>query len=203
MLMSLCPQVDPIAVVRAMVADVDLKKSPRYERLGHAVLDELETMELTGRTDWLANPPPPTSRKDAALAAICAAKAEVTLQLGLMPAPVTAAEVERRTGQAKRMHAHWPTGVAMRPATEAEILWFYEHSSRRGLAESRSCPTALNPRCGAVAAPSPRLGRSLSPRAASTSPAAEAFPATPSSGASCRLPPSGATPTRRCSPCRR
>ncbi|MDQ0847692.1 hypothetical protein [Streptomyces sp. V1I6] len=67
MLMSLCPQVDPIAVVRAMVADVDLKKSPRYERLGHAVLDQLETMELTGRTDWLAIPLPPTSRKDAAL----------------------------------------------------------------------------------------------------------------------------------------
>lgn len=135
MLMSLCPQVDPIAVVRAMVADVDLKKSPRYERLGHAVLDQLEEMELTGRTDWLAIPLPPLSRQDAALSAFAAAKAEVALQLGLMPAPVTAGEVERRTEQAKRMHAQWPTGVSMRPATEAEILWIYGHSARRGLAE--------------------------------------------------------------------
>ncbi|WP_327249847.1 ATP-binding protein [Streptomyces sp. NBC_01320] len=135
MLMSLCPQVDPIAVVRAMVADVDLKKSPRYERLGHAVLDQLEEMELTGRTDWLAIPLPPLSRKDAALSAFAAAKAEVALQLGLMPAPITAGEVERRTEQAKRMHAQWPTGVSMRPATEAEILWIYGHSARRGLAE--------------------------------------------------------------------
>lgn len=135
MLMSLCPQVDPIAVVRAMVADVDLKRSPRYERLGHAVLDQLETMELTGRTDWLAVPLPPASRKDAALAAFCAAKAEVALQLGLMPAPITTAEIERRTEQATRMHAQWPTGVAMRPATEAEILWIYGHSARRGLVE--------------------------------------------------------------------
>ncbi|MFE2092826.1 ATP-binding protein [Streptomyces sp. NPDC059460] len=135
MLMSLCPQVDPIAVVRAMVADVDLKKSPRYERLGHAVLDQLEEMELTGRTDWLAIPLPPLSRKDAALSAFSAAKAEVALQLGLMPAPITAEEIERRTGQANRMHAQWPSGVTMRPATEAEILWIYRHSTRRGLAE--------------------------------------------------------------------
>ncbi|MEV3999114.1 ATP-binding protein [Streptomyces halstedii] len=135
MLLSLCPQVDPIAVVRAMVADVDLKKSPRYERLGCAVLDQLETMELTGRTDWLAIPLPPLSRKDAALAVFSAAKAEVAQQLGLMPAPITAHEIERRTEQAKRMHAQWPTGVSMRPATEAEILWIYGHSARRGLAE--------------------------------------------------------------------
>ncbi|WP_331718411.1 ATP-binding protein (plasmid) [Streptomyces sp. NBC_01544] len=135
MLMSLCPQVDPIAVVRAMVADVDLKKSPRYERLGHAVLDQLEEMELTGRTDWLAIPLPPLSRKDAALSAFAAAKAEVALQLGLMPAPITAEEIDQRTGQANRMHAQWPTGVSMRPATEAEILWIYGHSARRGLPE--------------------------------------------------------------------
>lgn len=135
MLMSLCPQVDPIAVVRAMVADVDLNRSPRYEQLGHAVLDQMEEMELTGRTDWLALPLPPLSRKDAVFSAFCAAKAEVALQLGLMPAPITAGDVERRTQQAARIQAQWPTGVAMRPATEAEVLWIYGHSARRGLAE--------------------------------------------------------------------
>ncbi|MFE2498804.1 ATP-binding protein [Streptomyces scopuliridis] len=135
MLMSLCPQVNPIAVVRTMVADVDLKKSPRYERLGRAVLDQLETMELTGRTDWLAIPLPPASHKDAALAAFSAAKADLARQLGLMPAPITTGEVERRAEQARRMHAQWPVGVSMRPATEAEILWIYGHSARRGLAE--------------------------------------------------------------------
>ncbi|WP_326615267.1 ATP-binding protein (plasmid) [Streptomyces scopuliridis] len=135
MLMSLCPQVNPIAVVRTMVADVDLTKSPRYERLGRAVLDQLETMELTGRTDWLAIPLPPASRKDAALAAFSAAKADLARQLGLMPAPITTGEVERRAEQARRMHAQWPTGVSMWPANEAEILWIYGHSARRGLAE--------------------------------------------------------------------
>ncbi|MFF4449947.1 ATP-binding protein [Streptomyces sp. NPDC001502] len=135
MLMSLCPQVDPIAVVRAMVADVDLARAPRYERLGHAVLDQLEAMELTGRSDWLAIPLPPLSKQDAVRSAFHAAKAEVAVQLGLMPAVVTRAEVERRSEQAQRLQAQWPTGVAMQPATEAEILWIYGHSARRGLSE--------------------------------------------------------------------
>lgn len=135
MLLSLCPQVDPIAVVRQMVADVDLKRSPRYEQLGHAVLDQLEEMELTGRTDWLAVPLPALSHKDALLSSLSAAKADLALQLGLMPAPITAGDVARRTEQAVRMHAQWPSGVSMRPATEAEILWIYGHSARRGLAE--------------------------------------------------------------------
>ncbi|MEV6726239.1 ATP-binding protein [Streptomyces xanthochromogenes] len=135
MLLSLCPQVDPVAVVRAMVADVDLARSPRYEQLGCAVLDQLETMELTGRTDWLAVPLPAVSRKDAVTAVFSAAKAEFDLQLGLLPAPVTTEDIALRTEQAERLHAQWPSGVSMRPASEAEILWIYGHSARRGLAE--------------------------------------------------------------------
>lgn len=135
MLLSLCPQVDPIAVVRAMVADVDLARSPRYEQLGHAVLDELEAMELTGRTDWLAVPLPAVSHKEMLGAAFRAARADVSTLLGLMPAAITSEEIAERAGQAERMQARWSGGVAMRPATEAEILWIYGHSARRGLAE--------------------------------------------------------------------
>ncbi|WP_331736754.1 ATP-binding protein (plasmid) [Streptomyces canus] len=135
MLLSLCPQVDPIAVVRAMVADVDLARSPRYEQLGHAVLDQLEEMELTGRTDWLAVPLPAASPKDMLASAFRAARAEVSSALGLMPAPISAEEIAEWSAQAERMQARWPTGVTMRPATEAEILWIYGHSARRGLAE--------------------------------------------------------------------
>ncbi|WP_256341133.1 hypothetical protein [Streptomyces sp. TLI_105] len=92
-------------------------------------------MELTGRTDWLALPLPPLSQKDAVMSAFRAARAEVSLQLGLMPAVVTDAEVQRRLEQAQRIQAQWPAGVSMRSATEAEILWIYGHSARRGLAE--------------------------------------------------------------------
>ncbi|MCY0930992.1 ATP-binding protein [Streptomyces sp. H27-H1] len=135
MLMSLCPQVDPAAVVRAMVADVDLPASPRYEALGHTVLDQLEAMELTGRTDWLAVPLPALSRTGAVKDAFSAAGAELALQLGLLPAPISTNEVRLRVEQAQRLQAQWPGGVSMRPASEAEILWIYGHSARRGLAE--------------------------------------------------------------------
>ncbi|MFF3113535.1 ATP-binding protein [Kitasatospora sp. NPDC057904] len=135
MLLSLCPQVDPVAVVRAMVEGVDLDASPRFERLGHAVLDHLGQMELTGRTDWLAVPLPAASPRDAVASVFSAATAELSAQLGLVPAPVGVRESERRLAQARQMQARWPAGVAMRPASEAEILWIYAHSIRRGLLE--------------------------------------------------------------------
>ncbi|MCA1224016.1 ATP-binding protein [Streptomyces sp. 8L] len=135
MLLSLCPQVDPVTVVRRMIADVDLTASPRYEQLGHAVLDQLEEMELTGRTDWLAVPLPALSRAGAVRDVVSAASAEISAQLGLMPAPISQKEIDQRVRQAERMHAQWPSSVDMRPATEAEILWIYGHSARRGLAE--------------------------------------------------------------------
>ncbi|MGW8544525.1 ATP-binding protein [Streptomyces albidoflavus] len=135
MLLSLCPQVDPTTVVRAMVADVDLDRSPRYEALGHAVLDELDDMELTGRTDWLALPLPPLSRADQIRSTLSAATAGLSQTLGLVPAPIPTGEVVQRREQADALHASWPTGINMRPATEAEILWIYGHSARRGLQE--------------------------------------------------------------------
>ncbi|MEU9704500.1 hypothetical protein [Streptomyces sp. NPDC047981] len=106
----------PTAVVRAMVDDIDLERVRRYEQLGHAVLDRLKDLELTGRTDWLALP---LNQKDAVVSAFRAARAEVSLQLGLMPAVVTDAEVRRRLEQAERIQAQWSTGVSMRPASEA------------------------------------------------------------------------------------
>ncbi|MGW1007425.1 hypothetical protein [Streptomyces sp. NPDC002520] len=80
-------------------------------------------------------PPPATSSKDMLAAAFRAARADVSTALGLMPAPISSRDIAERAEQAERMHARWPTGVAMRPATEAEILWIYGHSARRGLAE--------------------------------------------------------------------
>ncbi|MGW7603149.1 ATP-binding protein [Streptomyces antimycoticus] len=135
MLLSLCPQVDPAQVVRDMTAGIDLEASDRYVDLAHTVLDQLETMELTGRTDWLAIPLPSESRRGAITQVLSAARAELAGQLGLMPAPISAAEEQRRTEQAARIQAQWPAAVPMRPATESEILWIYGHSVRRGLAE--------------------------------------------------------------------
>jgi hypothetical protein len=135
MWLSLCPQVDPRAVVRAMTEDIDMQASPDYTQVAHRVLDTLEGLELTGRTDWLAVPLPAAGRRQRLTDMAGAAKAEISLQLGLLPAPISQREEERRLAQAARMAATWPGTVAIRPASEAEILWIYGHSARRGVLE--------------------------------------------------------------------
>ncbi|ESP95615.1 putative ATP/GTP-binding protein (plasmid) [Streptomyces sp. GBA 94-10 4N24] len=134
MLLSLCPQINPATVVEKMTAAVDLAASPRYEELAHTMLDQLEQVELTGRTDWLAVQLP-TSRRQALGEALRAARAEVALELGLLPAPVTAQQERERLAQAADLASAWPSGIARRPATEAEIMWIYGHSARRGVIE--------------------------------------------------------------------
>ncbi|WP_460113945.1 ATP-binding protein [Streptomyces platensis] len=135
MMLSLCPQVDPASVVRKMTDGVDLAASERYEQLAARVWDQLERMELTSRADWLAVPLSASSKKQAAGMAFDAARAEMALQLGLLPAPVSAREEKRRLKQARALAGTWPSTIAVRPATEAEILWIYGHSARRGVLE--------------------------------------------------------------------
>lgn len=134
MLLSLCPQVNPASVVERMTRGVNLEASPRYTELTHQVLDQLEQLELTGRTDWLAVPLP-TSRRQAVGEAVRAARAEVAWQLGLLPAPVSSRDEAEHLGQAAKMAAAWPSAIALHPASEAEILWIYGHSARRGVIE--------------------------------------------------------------------
>ncbi|MEU2159099.1 hypothetical protein ABZ532_29520 [Streptomyces sp. NPDC019396] len=134
MLLSLCPQVNPASVVEKMVAGIDTDASARYEQVAHRTLDQLEHLELTGRTDWLAVPLK-TSRSQAVAQAVRAARAEIALHLGLMPARIPAREEVERLTQASELASTWPSQVRLRPASEAEILWIYGHSTRRGLIE--------------------------------------------------------------------
>ncbi|MCZ4125440.1 ATP-binding protein [Streptomyces sp. H39-S7] len=134
-LLSLCPQVDPRSVVRAMTADVDLERSLGYQDLADRVLTQLESMELSARTDWLAVPLPAGGRIKALADLADATRAGLALTLGLVPAGVSASEQDRRIAQAAVLAATWPSGVGLRPATEAEILWMYGHAARRGTEE--------------------------------------------------------------------
>ncbi|WP_103529039.1 ATP-binding protein [Streptomyces sp. SM12] len=134
MLLSLCPQVDPVTVAEQMTMGVDLQASGRYVEVVERVLDQLDELELTGRADWLAVPLP-VSRQRAVRGAVSAAMAEVSVVLGLGPVPVTVAEEQRCVQEAAAMAEAWPAGVRIRPAIEAEILWIYGHSLRRGVSD--------------------------------------------------------------------
>lgn len=146
MLLSLCPHIDPLTVAEQMTDGVDLDASPRYVQMVQRVLDQLDGLDLTGRTDWLAVPLP-DSWSGAVRGAVSAAGADVALQLGLLPTPVSAREEVRRLEQAERLATSWPTGVALRPAREAEILWMYGHAARRGRGDP-ALPSAPQPRRG-------------------------------------------------------
>ncbi|MFF2378344.1 ATP-binding protein [Streptomyces xiamenensis] len=135
LLLSLCPNVDAASVVTRMTAGVDLDHSPEYVDLSLKVLDQLQDLELTGRVDFLAVPLPHLDLRQSARAVLSSLRAEAMGTLGLPLAPVSVAEEHRRLAQATRLAAAWPSGVKMRPATEAEILWIYGHSFRRGLSE--------------------------------------------------------------------
>ncbi|MGW6564968.1 ATP-binding protein [Streptomyces sp. NPDC054975] len=134
MLLSLCPAVDPAAVVAKMCADIDLGASPRYRMSVEVLRGQLEQLELTGRSDWLALPLP-MQRGESVREVFSAARAEVALALGLLPRPVSAREEEHRLAQAERLVSMWPSGIGLRPASTAEVLWIYGHSARRGLVE--------------------------------------------------------------------
>ncbi|MFG3533047.1 ATP-binding protein [Streptomyces sp. NPDC047917] len=134
MLLSLCPAVDPASVVAKMTEGIDLVASPRYRQATGVLRGQLEQLELTGRTDWLAVPLPMT-RGESAREVFAAARADVALQLGLLPRPVSAREEDERLAQAQRMASVWPSAIALRPATTAEVLWIYGHSARRGVLE--------------------------------------------------------------------
>lgn len=133
MWLSLCPQVDPYAVVRQMTEGLVLCE--RYEALAHRVLDELEQLELTARTDWLAVPLAAEGWRGRVREVLRAARADMAVQLGLMPAPVTARQERARLAQARTLVTSWPATVPVRPASEAEILWMYGHAARRGVLE--------------------------------------------------------------------
>ncbi len=156
LLLSLCPSVDAASVVTRMTAGVDLDQSPEYVDLALKVLDQLQDLELTGRVDFLAVPLSHLDFKQQTRAVISSMQAEVMGTLGLPVAPISVSEEHQRLEQATRLAAGWPSGIKMRPATEAEILWIYGHSARRGLSEpilpEDGAPRALRGRGHTVAA---------------------------------------------------
>ncbi|MEV6583544.1 ATP-binding protein [Streptomyces sp. NPDC051582] len=135
LLLSLCPSVDAASVVTRMTAGVDLDASPEYVDLALKVLDQLQDLELTGRVDFLAVPLSHVDFKQSTRAVFSSVQSEVMSALGLPVAPISLSDERQRLEQATRLAAGWPSGIKMRPATEAEILWIYGHSARRGLNE--------------------------------------------------------------------
>lgn len=143
MIASLCPQTDPVDIVRAMVRGVDLHSSPAWVETCENVLTQLDEVDLTGRTHWLAIPlmGGGEGRGLGDGSALRSAQA-LAQRLGGQAARVRPAEIEQARQQARHLAATWPGGHRLRPATAAEIFWWIARAPRRGLSEPLLADTA-------------------------------------------------------------
>lgn len=135
MLASLCPQVDAAQIVRAMIDGIDLSARPEWVQTAEAVLDQLDDIEMTGRTHWLLVPLDRGTGAAAVRTAVRAAVGGVGRRQGGRPVPVPSERVAAARVRADRIVGALPGGVGLRPATEAELVWWITRAPRRGLDE--------------------------------------------------------------------
>ncbi len=145
---GLAAQVDPGEIAEQMVTSVDWPNRPAWAQTTAATLDLLAGTEMHRRTLWLAVPlSSPSGRFDVAATA-GAMWAELSTALGMAPAPVPVSEVSEYQEQAARVQAALGGGLALRPASPAEIVWMVQHAVRRGLSEPLLADAEASPLYG-------------------------------------------------------
>ncbi|MGW7600542.1 ATP-binding protein [Streptomyces antimycoticus] len=135
-LFGLCAQTDPAEVAEQMVAGVDLERCPAWAQTVEAGLDLLEEQEMHTRTLWLVVPLSASGGGRAAVSAVVGSVwADTQAAFGLPPTPVGRAEVYAYREQADRVVAALGSGLPLRPASPAEIVWMVQHAVHRGMDE--------------------------------------------------------------------
>lgn len=156
LLLGVCAETDPVAVVERMIDGVDLETHPDWAAECEATLDSLETFRIGERLHWLAVPLSGTSPVREAFES---AAADLRDALGLARGPLPAKEIARRTEQARKVQAAIPGPFLPAPATPAQIVWLHQHAQQRGLQADLALPTPregqvveqlLTPRSGAA-----------------------------------------------------
>jgi hypothetical protein len=133
-LFGLAARVDPGEVAEQMVSGLDWQRLPAWAETA-AGLDLLAGQEMHRRTLWLAIPLSPRHSRFDLTATGSVMWSELSGSLGLAPTPVAVEEVSEYTEQAHRVQAALGGGLALRPASPAEIVWMVQHTVHRGLEE--------------------------------------------------------------------
>ncbi|MGI5508102.1 ATP-binding protein [Streptomyces sp. CA-106131] len=140
-LFGLCAQVDSGEIALRMIEGIepggqaaDDGPHPWVENV-EATLDLLNQQEMHRRTLWLAVPLTADSAGGQLTAQLGAVWADIAPMLGMRAAPVARREVTAYRAQASRVQAALASGVALRPARPAEIVWMIQHALHRGLSE--------------------------------------------------------------------
>jgi len=141
LLLGLCAETDPTAVVRGMITGIPLEERPGWISECEATLDTLETIQLGARAFWLFVPLANSGRERFA-EPLRAAQEKIFDNAGLPRRVPAAQRVETRLAQAERLRSQLPDAFNLRPTTVAEVAWIYEHAARRGLSIDMAVPNA-------------------------------------------------------------
>lgn len=136
-LTSLCPRRDLSTIAGQMVDDVDLENLPEWAETVEGYLEMIADVEMIDRTHWLVLPLSDSTgeslRKvwDEFSTSVTGTFSDM---LGLAPRPVRSEAIESKLAFAaeyvSRLH-----GIELRPASEAEIIWWIARAPRRGFGE--------------------------------------------------------------------
>ena len=140
MLMGLCAELDPAAVVERMLDGVDLEQCPNYLEEVELSLDELETIPVGERAYWLAVPLPSKSITDRLQTLIRSVDGKLREQLALPTWRPTEAEIQALGRMAEHIGRAIPAAFKAVPSSPAEVAWIYAHSQSRGLGSDPTAP---------------------------------------------------------------
>ena len=135
MIASLCEQVQPHAIVQRCLDGIDLDANPHWAETVHNAWDQLEHLDVLGRSFWLAKPLTGHGWKEAAQPTARATAAALGELLGIPARPASAAAVAAGRERARVAAQEFGGAVPFRPATEAELLWWLARAPVRGVNE--------------------------------------------------------------------
>ncbi|NBH06025.1 hypothetical protein GTY80_22575 [Amycolatopsis sp. SID8362] len=135
MIASLCEQVQPHAIVRRCLDGIDLDANPHWAETVHNAWDQLDTLDVLGRSYWIAKPLNSHGWKETAQSFRRATAAALGEQLGLPARPATPSAIESGRERARVAGQELGGALPLRPATEAEVLWWLCRAPVRGVDE--------------------------------------------------------------------
>ena len=135
MLLSVCRQIDPYAVVERMIAGVDVAEHPEWRAAAIRTLDQLQEQEIYDRYFFVAARLPDAGLKRQIAATGSAASAGFFATFGMTPSPPTRKDLDRRRRQGAQLESQLRIGMSIRPVKPAEIRWLYARAAYRGLDE--------------------------------------------------------------------
>ncbi|WIX82923.1 ATP-binding protein [Amycolatopsis carbonis] len=135
MIASLCEQVQPHAIVRRCLDGVDLDANPHWAETVHNAWDQLETLDVLGRSYWIAKPLDGEGWRESTQGLLRATGAALAASLGLSARPATASAIAVARERVRVAGQDLDGSIPIRPASEAELLWWLCRAPVRGVDE--------------------------------------------------------------------